>query len=489
MRSKPRLSAPLRPKPQIVPACRRIAAAVQRPLGAAPKVANTKAVLLVFWLSIALVLNTRRLLANDDDTLGYLHEFYREDDHRMTIDTDSIRFDLGLGEHVRLDGLFVNDAISGATPTGAPPQTQWPFPTFTDYYKTDYNQFFQAAINNTNNLNLYNAGYFSSYQAYTNYVATNNPQLVTQAKNSANASYQALLGNPNIHNTSVPLTQLTDHRRAFSLSAPITFGIQQFTPEASISEEHDYHSFGGALNYALALNEKNTTLNAGWSHNYDRVLDNVRIWEPKSTDDIVIGLNQLLTAKSYVTFAFTYGYESGYLSDPYRGVMFQQNFLQNDPNDAALVAENRPRHRDNEIFYTSFNQFVDPLAGNFAISYRFFHDSYGIFAHTGELDWFQKLGRQVILNPTFRYYHQSAASFYNVIFPDYDNKPDYYSSDYRLSRLETFNMGITLMWRIHKHLSFDLSYARYLMRGLDNITSSSAYPSANIYTVGARIWF
>ncbi len=488
MRPKPRPPVVLRQWPRITPACRALFAFIQQPFAGTCGIASTRTVLLVLWLSIALLLDTGRLLA-DDDVVGYLHQFYREDDHRMTVDTDSIRFDVGLGPNVRLDGLFVNDAISGATPTGAPPQTQWPFPTFASYYNTYYNQFLQAAINNTNNLNLFNAGYFPNYQAYTNYVATNNPQLSTQARNNATTSYQALTSNPNIHNTSVPLTQLSDHRRAFSLNAPVTFGIQQFTPEVSFSEEHDYHSYGFALNYALALNEKNTTLNTGWAHDSDRVRDNVLIWEPKVSDDIVIGVDQLLSPKSYITFSATYGHEYGYLSDPYRGVIFVQNWPQNDPNDAALVAENRPRQRTKEIFYTSFNQFIDPLAGSLELSYRFFHDSYDIFAHTVELDWYQKMGRTVVLNPTFRYNHQSAASFYNVIFPDYNDKPAYYSSDYRLSRLETFNMGITLMWRIHKHLSFDLSYTRYLMVGLDGITSSSAYPSANIYNVGARIWF
>lgn len=93
----------------------------------------------MFWLSLALVLETGQLLA-DEDYGGYRHEFYREDGDRMNIDTDTVGFDVGLGEHVRLQGQLVQDAISGASPSGAPPQTQWPFQTFSGYYNQAYNQ-------------------------------------------------------------------------------------------------------------------------------------------------------------------------------------------------------------------------------------------------------------------------------------------------------------------------------------------------------------
>jgi hypothetical protein len=38
-------------------------------------------------------------------------------------------------------------------------------------------------------------------------------------------------------------------------------------------------------------------------------------------------------------------------------------------------------------------------------------------------------------------------------------------------------------------VSFDASYYRYMMHGLDGVTSQSAYPSANVGSLGLRIWF
>jgi hypothetical protein len=182
------------------------------------------------------------------------------------------------------------------------------------------------------------------------------------------------------------------------------------------------------------------------------------------------------------------GFEDGYLADPYRGVMLASE-LQYNPSDPALSPEVRPRHRNSEILYASWTQFVTPLNGSFEAGYRFFHDSYGIFANTAELDWNQKIGKYLVLSPMFRYYIQSAANFYYILVPDYNGLPSFYSSDYRLSEMETFATGVTATWRVYKHLSLDASYMRYVMRGLDGATSQSAYPSANVVSFGLRIWF
>jgi hypothetical protein len=449
---------------------------------------------LTVLLSIGLVIKTHTAFPQEENFVGYRHEYYREDDHRMSIDTDTASFDVGLGDHVRVSALMVQDAISGATPTGAPPQTQWPFPTFKTFYSQDYSGLLHAAINNPNNLILYQSGYFPTFQAYTNYVATNNTQLRGQATNLANASYNALAKNRNFHNTRVPVTYLHDLRNAFSISTPVTVGpakfSQQFTPQVSYSKESDYRSEGLSLNYAAMINQKNTTINAGWSHNSDLVRDDtLSHWRPKISDEVLIGLNQLLTPKSYLTVDFTLGREHGYLSDPYRGVMAMDNFLQSNPSDASLTPEQRPRQKNQEIIYLGYTRFIDKVNGSLDVGYRGYHDSYGIWGHTVETAWHQKLWRNLYLSPSFRYYNQTAATFYYVLVPDFNNLPPFYSSDYRLSEMQTFDFSVTLSYRVLKWVSIDLSYSRYIMEGLDGVTSQSAYPSANVYSVGGRIWF
>ena len=122
-------------------------------------------------------------------------------------------------------------------------------------------------------------------------------------------------------------------------------------------------------------------------------------------------------------------------------------------------------------------------------TYRYYHDSYGIIANTVELTWLQKLGAMFVVSPSFRYYRQQAAHFYGIQFPgdpvnDPSRAPRFYSSDYRLSFLEAFTVGLQTDVRIRDSLDLHLGYQHYWMHGLDHVTLQSTYPSANIFSIG-----
>ncbi len=441
-------------------------------------------------LALALVLARVNRACGDENDLGYRKSFYREDNGRINVNTDTWQYNVGVQDNVRLSGNVVMDAISGATPNGAPPQTQWNFPTQSSLYQSAYQSAFTSQYNQfVANNQIYVDSGLETYAQLTNDASAFATQTAPNiATNSAAASYNSLTNNPDYRRGKVPLTHMHDRRTAFSIQLPVTFGENQITPSFAYSEESDYISFGGALNYSRYLNDKNTTLSTGWSHNADTVRDDLMMWQSKMTDDIFLGLVQLCGPKAYFTVNASLGFSHGYLADPYRGVMFA-NVLQNNPSDPALSPEVRPRHRNNQILYASWTQFLTPVDASYEISYRYFHDSYGINANTVQLDWHQKIGKHLVISPTARYYLQNAADFYYVIVPDSNNPPTFYSSDYRLSKMETFTVGVTVSWRVIKHLSLDASYLRYVMRGLDGVTSQSAYPSANVISLGGRIWF
>jgi len=448
---------------------------------------------LALLLALALIAGRIGRASAEENQLGYRREAYREDDNRISVDTDSAYWDVGLSAHVRLRGDYTMDAISGATPTGAPPQTKWPFVTYNDLYKKAYGQAYTGAFNQfvAANQIFVDQGY-QTYQQMTNIAAqvaaATAPGI---ANNSASASYRSITNNPNFHRNTVPLTQMHDRRQAFSIELPVTFGIHELTPSIAYSVESDYESFGGALNYSIALNKKNTVLNVGYSHHSDNVRDENFKWQDKTSDEFLVGVVQLLNPKSYLTCNLTFGNDAGYLSDPYRAVMVigNPNYLQSNPDDAALFVEKRPGSRIKGVLYLSYTRFFDPLNGSLETSYRYYHDSWGISSHTLTLDWHQKLGRTIVLSPSFRYSNQSEADFYYVLVPDYAGLPNYYSSDYRLTHFESFGLGVNFTWRITRFLSLDLSYLRYMMHGLDGVTSQSAFPSANVGSAGIRLWF
>ena len=381
-----------------------------------------------------------------EDQVAYRYEYYQEDDNRIQVQTSAVLFDLTLKEGlVAISGELVHDAVSGATPSGAAPPNQYNYDSVPIFG-------FQVPI----------------------------------------------LGNTN--STSVPLQHMSDIRNSISLQVPVTFGINLLTPQFAYSDESDYKSTGAALNYSLALFEKNTTLTFGWAHTWDLVRNDTGVWKNKSGDDFLVGCNQLLGPKTVLGVNFTYGQASGYLNDPYRFIVGATD-LQIDADYPAGHVEERPTERDKFVARISLTQFITPLNASVEGAYRYYHDTYGLDAHTVEMAWYQNVGKRVVISPMCRYYYQTAADFYYPILPGsafrvppgdpnfVNNPPRYYSPDYRLSQLQTFTAGINVMVKVTKMFTIDASYKRYVMQGLDGVTSQTAYPSANVFTIGGRLLF
>ena len=184
----------------------------------------------------------------------------------------------------------------------------------------------------------------------------------------------------------------------------------------------------------------------------------------------------------------------GYLADPYKGVHFDGY---DGVNGTSLFDENRPGHKSKKIGFVSLTQHFTPLHASVEASWRIYHDSYGIWAHTAALEWRQQVGKHFLLVPMARFYDQSAAEFYvtrvarqfgspNRPRPGF---PDFYSADYRLSELSSWTYGLQATWKVNDHLSFDAAFKRYEMSGRDGVTAASAYPTANVYTLGLSVWF
>lgn len=387
-----------------------------------------------------------------EDRVEYRYEGYFEQDDRIEVNTTGVYVEKDLSPRLVLKGDFVYDSISGATPSGGPP-----------------------------------------------------PPEVSQ----------------------VPVINFSDRRYAGHLGLDIRQGRLTHSPAFSYSYEHDYKSFGLAFNELIDFNQRNTTLTLGAAHNFDEVSGTFQPdFASKGTSDFLVGVTQLLGPRTTLTLNATLGYNEGYLTDPYKGVNFYYAFP--DPSYDAVpygvnAGEKRPSHRFRQVGYLAVDHYVKPVEAAFEASFRLGHDDWGIFSQTLALSWAQKIGRRVILTPQFRFYHQSAADFYatrftgDPLFPDgtlysynpNDNVllfpgdpgfpngaigevppfPNAYSSDYRLSQLNTYMYGGTLQVKVAEMASLTFTYKRYRMVGTDGITLASAYPIADVFTAGFTLWF
>lgn len=302
-------------------------------------------------------------------------------------------------------------------------------------------------------------------------------------------------GPPPPGSSRVPMVEIDDIRRAGYIEPSFKFDRHTLAPQVAYSKEEDYESVGLSLNYLVDFNKRNTTLNLGVAHNFDRVegfyLRNQR--ERKDATDFLVGLTQVLAPTTLFNATLTLGTANGYLSDPYKGFRFTGY---PDPN--ALFPEKRPGHRTKQILSTTLTQFVEPLNGSAELTYRFYHDSHELIGHTVTLEWIQSIGRHLTVSPLFRYYHQSEAYFYRRSFnadpSDTENPPavpipQFYSADYRLSAFRSLTYGVGLTAKLGSQFFLDAAYKRYEMRGLDGTTPQSSYAKANIYTIGLRWHF
>jgi hypothetical protein len=295
----------------------------------------------------------------------------------------------------------------------------------------------------------------------------------------------------------VVLTEIHTRRKAWS--GDYSEQIHNLSIDAGFAEsrESDYVSRGWSLNTLTDFNEKNTTLRAGVAGTDDRVeVFYETAYLPKHTNDAILGLTQVLDPLTFVTLNVSLGRSTGYLAEPHKfvekgidilpGLVLEESFAENSPNE-----------RNRESVYASINRAFPKLKGAVEGSYRLYADSFGIVAHTLQVDWQQHVGPQVILEPMVRLYQQSAARFYYYNLDDTPIVPlrmpngtgPYYSSDFRLSEEDSTSFGLKATWKASERIHLDASYERYALSGRDGVTPQSAYPRANITTLGIKfIW-
>lgn len=293
----------------------------------------------------------------------------------------------------------------------------------------------------------------------------------------------------------VVLTHMTERRHEWSLDLSRQFAHWNLAGSYANSRESDYHSQGWSLNALGDFNDKNTTLLLGLGGTSDDVKVFYQTpWARKRSLDLAAGVTQLLDANTAVAFNLSLSRATGYLNDQYKLV---QKSIEVGPGIFLpfTFGENRPDERTKWVALASLNRALPSANAAIEASYRFYHDTFGTDSHTVEFSWLQKLGARLVLVPHVRLYTQSAADFYHYRLDGTSITPTggaprpngpFYSSDYRLSELRSTMLALKAVATLSSRWQLDAEFARYDMRGRDGVTPASAYPRANVVTVGAR---
>jgi hypothetical protein len=164
-----------------------------------------------------------------------------------------------------------------------------------------------------------------------------------------------------------------------------------------------------------------------------------------------------------------------------------------------IYRENRPDSRFRQVLQIGGKHYFAAEKAALEAALRYTHDDYGISSEMVQVEWRQEVGEHLEIVPFVRYYHQNAADFFvndlnqvNVATPadDPDGSGPNYSADYRLSSFDTNSIGVRILGKLSENLTLSATYERYTMKGVGEDTSpSGSYPSANMLTVGLHLQF
>lgn len=197
--------------------------------------------------------------------------------------------------------------------------------------------------------------------------------------------------------------------------------LTRATLGGDLSYEHDF--FSTSLNAGIAhdFNQKNTTLAFGVNGEFDSVKpiggtpvpgSDYALFEKtggtsKNGAGALLGITQVLTRHWLAEFNLSVDRFTGYLNDPYKIV----SVVDSSGNTTGYLYEKRPDARTRKSAYLE-----NRLAWNRAslgLSARYMTDDWGVHSDTAQLHlrwWDPEHDRY--LEPTVRWYRQTAADFY-----------------------------------------------------------------------------
>jgi hypothetical protein len=237
---------------------------------------------------------------------------------------------------------------------------------------------------------------------------------------------------------------------AANWSAPIT-RVTQVSVGGKVSGEDDFYSLTLDTSIAHDFNEKNTTLSMGLYDEFDSLHPIGGAPAPASdyasaekTGDktkngvgVLLGLTQVMTRNWLTEFNISADRFKGYLNDPYKFT----SVIDSAGSTLGYEYESRPDQRVRKSAYWD-NRIALTAQLSTALSLRYMSDNWGVRSDTaqGHVHWSMSDTRYI--EPSIRWYRQTAADFYAPFILNTNQLPiGYQSSDSRLGPFHALTFG------------------------------------------------
>ncbi len=274
-----------------------------------------------------------------------------------------------------------------------------------------------------------------------------------------------------------------------------------WSAKVSVSSEYDYFSLGFGGGYTKLFNEKNTELSINanvyidsWNAIYpielrpfgtngigsfrpSEITGNTN-YNPNFTEfdsegrnsySIGFGFSQILHKNVQGSLALDFVRQDGLLSTPFQRVYFgdvADSFIDNF--QLADAVEQLPDSRFKIAVGGRLNWYLNETL-TVRTFYRYYTDDWGINSHTASVELPIKITDKFTLYPSYRFYNQTAADYFNP-YEGALSTDEFYTSDYDLSEYSAnqFGFGVsytdiftkTHIWKFGLK-SIDLKFYQY----------------------------
>ena len=228
---------------------------------------------------------------------------------------------------------------------------------------------------------------------------------------------------------------------------------------AGFSAEYDVTSFNFGGSYTLNSKDKNRSLsfdalymNDTWKLLYPYETRNTPKAnlkdDTRTTMKFGLSYSQVINKRLQALFSMEVVSQSGLLSTPFHRVFFNDASI-SDSNDVLEKLSHVENLDDNRLkipISMRWNYYLNDFM-RVRTFYRFYTDSWGITAHTASIELPMQITPSLIASPFFRYHTQTAADdFYEFGDASSVQTPEFYSSDYDLSDLNSTKIGLGLQY-------------------------------------------
>jgi Protein of unknown function (DUF3570) len=230
--------------------------------------------------------------------------------------------------------------------------------------------------------------------------------------------------------------------------------VDQVSVGGKLSAEDDF--FSATVNASIAhdFNEKNTTLSFGIDNEYDSIhpigdapvpgsdyelAEKQTGGKTKDGVGVLLGVTQVMTRNWLSEFNISIDRFHGYLNDPYKFI----SIINSAGGTTGYEYESRPDQRTRKSAYWE-NRVALSSQVSTALSLRYMSDDWGVRSDTAYLHLRWTLSnRDRYIEPTIRWYRQTAADFYMPFILNTE-KPTtgYASSDSRLGAFHALTYGV-----------------------------------------------